>query len=137
MGEEFEKISPAGVESTNGFTVRMMNARGGIIYRDGVGEFRVDSEGLMDGSYVLYRPRKESERSRFESILPNVTRAMEFLGHKTQLAQESTWGDVTWTPEDLALARRGFQTDRGDEKNERKPHATTNALARLLHWLRE
>jgi hypothetical protein len=106
MSEEFKKIGPGAVSSENGFTVRMKDARGGIIYRDATGEVVVDSERSVDGSMVLYRPRKDPERSRFESIRPNVTRAMAFLGIQVEMGQESTWGDVTWTPEDLELIRR-------------------------------
>jgi hypothetical protein len=66
------------------------------MYRDETGEFRIDTETLMGGKVVLYEPRKEPERSRFESIQPNVIRAMEFLGFKIQPEQKSTWGDVKW-----------------------------------------
>jgi hypothetical protein len=53
MSEEFKKIGPGAVSSENGFTVRMKDARGGIIYRDATGEVVVDSERSVDGSMVL------------------------------------------------------------------------------------
>jgi hypothetical protein len=68
MGEEFEKISPAGVESTNGFTVRMMNARGGIITATAWVNFVWIRRGSWTGamfSIDLARSQKEAALNLF------------------------------------------------------------------------
>ncbi len=80
MSAEFQKTGPNSVTSINGFRVEVRFA-GGVKYVDTEGEFRIDSELLVKPYRILLYPpsRDPSAMERFERILPNLKRALDYL----------------------------------------------------------
>jgi hypothetical protein len=91
MTEEFRKTAPNTVESNSGFAVQWI-PHSGIIYRDPDGEWRIDSELLVNPLGILVYEESASLRSmegtRRESLLSNVRRALEHLGHRVEFWEQ-------------------------------------------------
>lgn len=71
-----------------GFTVQIIPPRG-VSYSDVNGELFIEAEWLARGNppkpwgLSLYRPKKEPER--FDSVVPSVLRALEFLDYNAEV----------------------------------------------------
>lgn len=91
MIEEFRKTAPNTVESNCGFAVQWI-PHGGILYRDPDGEWRIDSEQLVNPPGILLYEESASlrnmERRRRESLLSNVRRALEHMGHRVEFWEQ-------------------------------------------------
>jgi len=74
------------VTGANGFTVDFKFA-GGVLYRDGKGEVRIDSEWLVNSHRViLYKRRFEKMSGAFmDNMFSNVVRALEYMGHPVEV----------------------------------------------------
>jgi hypothetical protein len=86
MTEEFEKTKLNTVKSNTGFTVEVKFA-GGVLYTDADGELRIDSEWLVKPHRILlYRPRRNPVAlDHFQRILPNLERALNYMGHPPEV----------------------------------------------------
>gem|GEM_PF-4616912 len=93
MSEEFRKSGANRVTSSNGFAAEA-KLTGGVEYRDDRGEALIRSEWLVEPpnfGIVLYKndPGNKGfdkiDESRVDTIFSNVTRALEYLGHRVQV----------------------------------------------------
>ena len=85
MSAEFQKIGPNTVTSIHGFKVEVNYARG-VKYVDDEGEIQIDSELLVKPYRIhLYPPSDPAAMERFERILPNLTRALDYLEVRFEL----------------------------------------------------
>jgi hypothetical protein len=86
MSDEFQKTKLNTVASDKGFTVEVKFA-GGVLYRDADGEVLTDSGWLVNPHrIVLYMPRRDQmAQDRFQQILPNLKRALNFMGHPPEV----------------------------------------------------
>ncbi len=96
MSEEFQKTAANTAVSSNGFTVQWLPA-GGVIYKDSLGQVRIDSELLVDPCRILLYPKSANLRgipeSRAREILANAKRVLEHMGHKVETWDAATWND--------------------------------------------
>jgi hypothetical protein len=89
MSAEFTKLGPDTTRSAQGFTV-VFHPQGGVDYTDGGSKTRVDTELYVTPSrrHVLYansQALRGLSSSQAAQILANIKRAMEFLGHPTEI----------------------------------------------------
>jgi len=85
MSEEFQKIGRYAATSNNGFKVEVNYARG-VKYVDDEGEIQIESELLVKPYRIhLYQPRDPVVMERFQRILPNLTRALDYLEVRFEL----------------------------------------------------
>jgi hypothetical protein len=85
MSDEFQKIGRYAVTSINGFKVEVNYARG-VKYVDDEGEIQFESELLVKPYRIhLYQPREPAAMERFKRILPNLTRALDYLEVRFEL----------------------------------------------------
>jgi hypothetical protein len=86
MSDEFQKIGRYTVTSIHGFTVEVNYGRG-VKYVDDEGEIRIDSELLVEPYRILlYPPRRDqAAMERFERILPNLRRALDYMECRFEL----------------------------------------------------
>jgi hypothetical protein len=86
MEDEFTKISTNIVTSSKGFTVQI-KPMGGVLYSESDREVKIDSEWLVKPpGIILYKKGFDKmEQSRIDSIFSNVTRALEYLGHRVEI----------------------------------------------------
>jgi hypothetical protein len=88
MSAEFAKVGPNAASSGMGFTV-IFHPAGGLDYTDATGTIRVDTElfvkPLRIAIYRESRSLKTLDASQIKEILANIVRAMDFLGHPTEL----------------------------------------------------
>jgi hypothetical protein len=86
MSEEFQKIGRYAATSIKGFKVEVNYARG-VKYVDDEGEIQIESELLVEPYRIhLYPPRQDpAAMERFERILPNLTRALDYLEVRFEL----------------------------------------------------
>lgn len=91
MTEEFRKTAANTVESKSGFAVQWI-PHGGVVYRDHDGEWRIDSELLVNPFRILVYEGSASLRSmedtRREALLSNVRRALEHMGHRVEFWEQ-------------------------------------------------
>ena len=85
MNEEFKKQGVNIAISSKGFTVQV-KPMGGVLYIDGEGETRIDSEWLVKPPRILlYKAGFKMDQSYVENMFSNVARALEYLGHKVEI----------------------------------------------------
>lgn len=84
---EFQKVGPNRALSTKGFSV-VLHPAGGVEYSDASGQVHVDSELVVKPLGVLLYPQsgdlKGMPATRAEEVLRNITRALEYLGHRVE-----------------------------------------------------
>jgi hypothetical protein len=85
MSDEFQKMGPNTVTSIHGFTVAVNYARD-VKYVDGEGGTRIEIELLVNPYRILlYSPRDTAALERFERILPNLRRALDYMECRFEL----------------------------------------------------
>jgi hypothetical protein len=86
MSDEFRRTAPNTVVSVDGFSVEV-NLAGGIKFVDHEGEVQIDSELLVKPYRILLYPPGPDPVAleRFERILPNLRRALDYLEYRSEL----------------------------------------------------
>jgi hypothetical protein len=107
MDEWFSELEPNVIESTGGFSVRVLG-RTGMQYTEGNRSVRIDSEVLgKPGAIALFKDsiqewegdhtERVSEDDR-ERIAENIKRAFEFCGYELQVQGPFDWSAVAIRP---------------------------------------
>ena len=86
MSDEFTKTSVNTVTSSAGFTIQV-KPMGGVLYRESNLEIEIDSEWLVKPPRILlYKKGFDNiDQSRVDSMFVNVSRALEYLGHRVEI----------------------------------------------------
>lgn len=88
MKEEFKRADTNTVTSSIGFTVQARFAA--VLYDDSLGHVEIYAEWGGDPTEVILYRRSLNGMSvsRVDTVLSNVTRAMEYLGHRVQIVSD-------------------------------------------------
>jgi hypothetical protein len=107
MGEQFSEPEPNVIESSDGFSVRVLG-RTGLRYTEGERSVRIDSEVLAKPRAIAMfkptirvwegpEPGEVSTQDR-DRIADNVKRAFEACGYELQVQGPFDWGSVAMRP---------------------------------------
>jgi hypothetical protein len=109
MDEQFSEPEPNVIESTRGFSVRVLG-RTGLRYAEGTRSVWIDSEvlakpraiAMFEASIRTWEGQEPEEISGNDRdrIADNVKRAFEACGYELQVQQPFDWADVALRPPD-------------------------------------
>jgi hypothetical protein len=88
MNDEFKKTGVNTVTSSNGFTVEARFAE--VSYDDAAGRVEIYAEwGGTPTEVILYKRSLDGMAiSRVDTVLSNVTRALNYLGHRVEVRSD-------------------------------------------------
>ena len=88
MHDEFNRTGLNSATSSNGFTVEARFAE--IVYDDAAGHVEIYAEWGGSPTEVLLSKRSldRMETSRANTVLSNITRALEYLGHRVEVRSD-------------------------------------------------
>jgi hypothetical protein len=107
MGEQFSEPAPNVIESTEGFSVKVLG-RTGLRYTEGARFVAVDSEVLAKPrAIVMYKPSirlwegsepGEVDAGDRDRIADNIKRAFEACGYALEVLGQFDWSSVAVRP---------------------------------------